>query len=227
MASVQCRNCELLLTLTLLAPSTMSLLNQTQVVFGILFAVIFFRDERAFIVRPMFLAGLLGVLTGVVFVVIGRNTLDVAGLTTGTAVILTSAACWALLGSFLRKWVADVPPLLSICSVFTGVTPLFVATYAVAHHGFPMPHASMEQWLMLTASGLISIGLGHSLFYRSVGTLGVSVSTSMGLLAPLFTCLISYLVFGDFLSGGQMAGAAILLVGCYSIVRVRFSVDST
>jgi drug/metabolite transporter (DMT)-like permease len=100
-------------SLFLLAPSMMSLLNQTQVAFGVLFAVIFFRDERAFIVRPMFLAGLLAALTGVVFVVIGRKTLDVHGLTIGILVILTSAACWALLGSFLRRWVADVPPLIS------------------------------------------------------------------------------------------------------------------
>jgi drug/metabolite transporter (DMT)-like permease len=214
-------------SLFLLAPSMMSLLNQTQVVFGVFFAVIFFRDERAFIVRPMFLAGLLAALTGVVFVVVGRKTLDVHGLTIGILVVVTSAACWALLGSFLRKWVADVPPLLSICSVFTVVTPLFVATYAVAHGGFPMPHASAEQWLMLTASGLIAIGLGHSLFYRSVGTLGVSVSTSIGLLAPLLTCLISYVAFGDDLSVVQMVGAAILLVGCYLIVHVRFKMGST
>lgn len=209
-------------SLFLLPPSLMSLLNQTQVVFAVLFAVLFFRDERAFIFRPIFLLGLAAALAGVVLVVAGGRNLDSRGLFMGVLVILLSAACWALLGCLLRAWVPDVPPLLCISSVFTLVVPLFAATYAIAHRGLPMPQATTAQWLTLLLSGIVAIGVGHSLFYRSVGVLGVSVSASIGLLSPLLASLISYLVFGDALSALQLAGAAILLVGCFLIIRARF-----
>jgi drug/metabolite transporter (DMT)-like permease len=213
-------------SLFLLSPSVMSLLNQTQVIFGVSFAVLFFPDERAFILRPVFLLGLLCALTGVALVVIGSRTFGKQELTIGILVILASAACWALLGSLLRKWVPDVPPLLSVCAVFSVVTPLFAATYAITHPGAPIPNASVGQWLMLTVSGLVAIGLGHSLFYRSIGVLGVSVSTSTGLLTPLFASLISYLAFRDALSPIQLAGTAALLGGCLLIVRTRFRMTS-
>jgi len=214
-------------SLFLLTPSMMSLLNQTQVIFGVALAVLFFHDERAFILRPAFLTGLLCAVIGVAFVVVGSRTFGGQKLTLGILAVLMSAACWALLGSLLRRWVPDVPPLLSICAVFSVVTPLFMATYAFAHHGVPIPDASAGQWLMLTVSGLIAIGLGHSLFYRSIGVLGVSVSTSIGLLTPLFASLISCLAFGDALSAMQIAGAAALLGGCFLIVRTRFKMAPT
>ncbi|MGA2976801.1 MAG: DMT family transporter [Spirochaetia bacterium] len=209
-------------SLFLVAPSVMSLLNQTQVIFGVAFAILFFQDERVFIRRPAFLAGLLCALTGVSFVVIGSRTFGSPELSIGIVVILASASCWALLGSLLRKWVPDVPPLLSICAVFSVVTPLFIATYALAHHGFPIPLAPPGQWLILTVSGLLAIGLGHSLFYRAIAVLGVSVSTSIGLITPLISSLISYAAFGDALSLIQLAGAAGLLGGCFLIVLARF-----
>jgi drug/metabolite transporter (DMT)-like permease len=69
---------------------------------------------------------------------------------------------------------------------------------------------------------LLAIGLGHSLFYRSIAVRGVSVSTSLGLLTPLIASLVSYAAFGDALSPIQLAGAAGLLGGCFMIVRARF-----
>jgi drug/metabolite transporter (DMT)-like permease len=211
-------------SLFIVAPSVMSLLSQTQVVFGVAFAVLFFQDERAFIRRPAFLAGLLCALTGVTLVVIGSPTFGSPALSIGIVVILASASCWALLGSLLRKWVPDVPPQLSLCAVFSVVTPLFVATYAFAHRGFPIPPAPLHHWLILTFSGLLAIGLGHSLFYRAITVVGVSVSASLGLLIPLITSLVSYIAFGDALSIIQIAGAAGLLGGCFLIVLVRFRV---
>jgi drug/metabolite transporter (DMT)-like permease len=79
---------------------------------------------------------------------------------------------------------------------------------------------------VLILSGLLAIGLGHSLFYRAIPVLGVSVSTSIGLLTPLLSSLISYVVFGDVLSVIQLAGAAGLLSGCFLIIRARFREDS-
>jgi drug/metabolite transporter (DMT)-like permease len=209
-------------SLFLVTPSVMSLVSQTQMIFGVLFALILFHDERALIRRPLFLAGLVFALGGVSLVVAGSRTFGSPSLGVGVIVVLASAFCWALLGSLLRKWVPDVPPLLSICSVFSIVTPLFGATYMVMNRGFPIPAASFGQWFILLLSGLIAIGLGHSLFYRSVRVLGVAVSSTIGLLTPLLVSIISYIAYGEILTGIQILGAAALLGGCILIVRTRF-----
>jgi drug/metabolite transporter (DMT)-like permease len=213
-------------SLFLVAPSVMSLLSQTQVIFAVAFAVLLFQDERVLIQRPGFVIGLFCALLGVMLVVVGSRTFGSPSLNFGVVVILSSASCWALLGALLKKWVPDVPPLVSICAVFSVVTPLFMATYVLSHRGLPIPSAPLGQWLVLILSGLLAIGLGHSLFYRAIPVLGVSVSTSIGLLTPLLSSLISYVVFGDVLSVIQLAGAAGLLSGCFLIIRARFREDS-
>ncbi len=210
-------------SLFLVTPAVMTLVGQTQVLFGVLFALLFFADERAFVASPLFIAGLVLALGGVGMVVVGGSSFGSAEFNVGILAVIGNAFCWALLGTLLKRWVPDVPPLLSLTSVFTIVTPLFVATYAVMHPGFPLPTAPALHWLVLLASGLLAVGLGHSLFYRAVPVIGVSVSSLINLLTPLLAAVVSFIVYGEVLSPMQLAGAAVLLGGSYLVVRVRFA----
>jgi drug/metabolite transporter (DMT)-like permease len=208
-------------SLFLVTPSVMTLVSQTQVLFGVLFALLFFRDERAFVRNPVFLAGLLLAVAGVALVVTGGRSFGSPEFGTGVLVVVGSAFSWALLGALLRKWVPEVPSLLSLSSVFTVVTPLFVLTYGLTHAGIPIPAAPAAHWIIMLSSGLLAVGLGHFLFYRAVTVLGVSVATSINLLLPLLASIVSFVVYGETLTVLQLGGAAVLLGGSYLVVRAR------
>lgn len=213
-------------SLYLVTPSVMTLVSQTQVLFGVLFAVLFFGDERSFVRRPLFLLGILLALGGVALVVTGGPSFGTPEFGLGVLLVVGSAGSWALLGALLKLWLPDVPPLLSLVSVFTVVTPLFLGTYAITHGGFLVPTAPALAWLVLVAAGLFSIALGHSLFYRAVPVLGISVSTSIGLLLPLLASVVSYIVYGERLTPLQLGGAVVLLGGSWLVIRTRFRAGS-
>ena len=128
---------------------------------------------------------------------------------------------WALLATLIRRWVPHVPPLLAISSVFTILVPLFLASYAAANGGFPLPAAPPVDWALMIASSLIGIGIGQSLFYRAVPVIGVATSTAIGLLIPLLAAVISWLAFGERLSALQIAGGLLLVAGSWFVIRLR------
>jgi drug/metabolite transporter (DMT)-like permease len=211
-------------SLTLIYPGVMTLVQQSSAIFGVLFGVAFFADERRVVKDRMFLAGAAFAVSGALLVVLGGGSWGGAEFNAGVLAALGSAIAWALLGALIKKWVPHVPPLLAICSVFTILVPLFVAVYAAANRGLPVPSALPVDWIVMVASGLIGVGVGQSLFYRAVPVIGVATSTSIGLLIPLAAAVISWLVFGERLSGIQIAGGLVLLVGSWIVIRLRLSV---
>jgi drug/metabolite transporter (DMT)-like permease len=209
-------------SLTLISPSLLVLVNQTQVLFGVMFALLFFPDERAFVRSPSFVAGVALALAGVVLVVVGGRSWGTAALGLGVLAVLGGASTWALMGTLIKKMIPDLPPLLSVSGVFSVATPLFLVTFAAMHGGFPVPAATPVSWVLLVASGLIGVGIGHSLYYAAVPVLGVSTTASLGLLGPFIAAVVSYLALGETLTAVQLAGAAVLIGGSYLVIRARF-----
>ena len=211
-------------SLTLIYPGLMTLVSQSSAIFGVLLALAFFPDERRIVRDKMFLTGAVFALAGAILVVLGGGTWGSAAFNLGVLSALASALAWALLGALIRRWLPHVPPLLSISSVFTILVPLFLASYAIANRGFPVPEAPPMQWVLMLVSGLVGIGIGQSLFYRAVPVIGVATSTSIGLLIPLLAAVVSWVVFGERLSGIQIAGGFLLVVGSWFVIRLRLHV---
>jgi drug/metabolite transporter (DMT)-like permease len=211
-------------SLTLIYPGLMTLVGQTTAIFGVLLAVAFFPDERLVVRDRMFLTGAAFALSGALLVVLGGGSWGSAAFNVGVLSALASALAWAVLGTLIRRWVPHVPPLLSISSVFTVLVPLFLASYAVANRGFPIPPAPPIDWVLMVASGLIGIGIGQSMFYRAVPVIGVAASTSIGLLIPLLATLVSWLTFDEKLSAIQIVGGVLLVAGSWFVIRLRLSV---
>lgn len=57
----------------------------------------------------------------------------------------------------------------------------------------------------------VLIGVAQSLYYKSVELVGVAVSQSMTLVAPVLTGLFAWLIFGEYLLAWQWLSAGILL----------------
>jgi drug/metabolite transporter (DMT)-like permease len=213
-----------------LLPGFGSLVSQTGVIFAVVLAVVFFADERTTLRRPAFLLGLLAAVVGVLVTVLaGRGSptgsAEAAGsgsLWLGVLAMLGSAFSWSLLGTLVKKWLSGVNPLFALSAVFTIVTPLFLLTDVVASGGFHLPAAPLGVWAVVVLSGLVGVGLGHSLYYSAIPVTGVTVSASLGLLVPLIAGVLSALLFGERLGAAQLAGGVLLIGGCFVVIRERF-----
>jgi drug/metabolite transporter (DMT)-like permease len=213
-----------------LLPGFASLVSQTGVVFAVALAVVFFPDERKTLRRPLFRVGLLAAVAGVLVTILaGRSgatgsagTAAGGSLWLGVLAMLGSAFSWSLLGTLVKKWLFGVNPLFALSAVFTIVTPLFLLTDVVVSGGLHIPSASPGVWAVVVLSGLIGVGLGHSLYYVAIPVTGVTVSASLGLLVPLLAGVMSAIVFGERLGPAQLAGGALLVGGCFVVIRERF-----
>lgn len=213
-----------------LLPGFAALVNQSGVLFAVALALLVFPDERRTLRSRSFQAGLVAAVAGVLVTIFaGGGTAGgvvAAGeggtLLLGVLSMMASAFSWALLGTLVKKWLHDVNPLFALSAVFTIVTPLFLLTDVIVSGGLALPRAPAGVWAVLVLSGLIGVGLGHSLYYSAVGVIGVTVSSSLSLLVPLLAGLMSFFVFGERFGVLRLLGAALVLGGCYVVIRERF-----
>ncbi|UCF96854.1 MAG: DMT family transporter [Spirochaetaceae bacterium] len=210
------------LSIYLLYPGLATLVNQSLILFSVFLAALMFPDERSTLKSALFVVGVVAAIAGVVMTIVGSSSFGTVRFSMGIVVVLVSALFWALLGALIRKWISGVSTTFALSSVFTIVTLLFLAAYVIAYRGFPVPRAPSGVWLFLAVSGLIGLGIGHSLYYRSVGILGLALSSSLALLIPLLVGMASFFLFRERLTWIQLVGGACLLSGCYLVIRARF-----
>lgn len=217
-----------------LLPGFAALVNQSGVLFAVALALVFFPDERRTLRSRSFQAGLVAAVAGVLVTILAGG-LPAGGavaageggsLLLGVLAMMASAFSWALLGTLVKKWLRDVNRLFALSAVFTIVTPLFLLTDVIVSGGLALPQAPAEVWVVLVLSGLIGVGLGHSLYYSAVPFIGVTVSSSLGLLVPLLAGLMSFAVFGERYGALRLAGAVLVLGGCFVVIRERFRSSS-
>lgn len=208
-------------SLYVMYPGLAMLIFQSAAVFGVMLGFVLFADERPLIRDPRFHAGLLLAVVGVVLTVSVGEAGGSRATAAGVALVLTSALSWAVLTAMVRAWLPGFSPFFVNAAVITFVTPLFLASHVVTHGAHWQFSASAGLWTVMLLSGVVGIGLGHSLFYRSVPALGVSLSNILQLTRPFFTAFFSFLVFGERLSPLQMVGGALLIAGAYAVTLLR------
>ena len=207
--------------LYLVLPGVGSLIEQTGIVFNVLMAVVFFADERRTLKNPIFTGGIVMAAAGAVLIVLGAERFGQFEFNMGILLIVLSAASWAVMGTIIRKHLHRVTPIFATASIFSMVTPFYLLTYIIID-GFTIPSAPPHIWALLVVSGIIGIGVGHTLYYTSIPILGLATSSGLNLLIPFITGLLSFVVFGETFTWLQFAGGAVLVGGCYLAIRIRF-----
>jgi drug/metabolite transporter (DMT)-like permease len=210
----------------LLYPAFGSLLYKTGVIFSVVLAAAFFPDERSLLKNRTFQAGIVLATIGVIFTIAGGRDFGNAEFNLGVLLILLAAAAWSLLTACIKKWVPMVPASFSVSVIITIVTPLYfltdIITHMMNHEGRWFPEAPLGLWLLMLLSGIIGVGVAHSLYYYSVPALGVALCAILDLSRPFLAGIISFLVFQERLTLVQIAGGILLLSGAYLAITIRF-----
>lgn len=128
----------------------------------------------------------------------------------GIIAALSSAASWAF-GTVVFEKLGKVVPYAGI-TFLKGVFSLVLMLFIVLICG-DFKSITLHDSLILTASGIIGIAIGDSLFFRSLQDLGAKIQVLYFLLGQIVTMILSFLLLGDVLSISEYVGAIVLLIG--------------
>ncbi len=206
----------------LVTPTFGILLYESQVLFALLWGMIFFQSERHLMKQPGIIAGILMAVAGAAAVIIFRSGGITVDVNIGILMALGAAVCWSFLGVVLNKGGSGTTfsPLFVIATVFTLVViflgPVLFFTGA--------PHITEPEgshWFVLIGSGMLGIAAGQGIYYSLLPKTGIVVIASVQLLVPLLTGIASFLLFAERLTVLQLVGGAVLLSGAQLILKQK------
>lgn len=202
---------------------------RVQIVFVALGAAMLFPLERKLLRHKPFVVAM-----GVVF----AGTLATVALTPrggesgdrpvlGTAVSIGAGFFYALYSLSVRKRLGGYPALLSFAAVsqLTAIPVLALMLVLGKDHGRTAVSLGGTPMVMLVLSAVVGIGIGHTLYFFSLKRLGVAVSAGVVQMQPILVSIASVPLFGERLTGAQMACGAVAIGGALGmlVVQERFA----
>lgn len=210
------------MAVVILWPGVYALLGRLSVVFTAGLAVVFFADERWIARSWKFQAGTLLALLGVAGLVWSPGQGPPGGVVwVGLALALAAAVGWALYGILVKKFTARAGPTLGFGVVGLFTTLLLWPGMVLFGDAGAVLRADAWTNFVLFGSGVISIGVGHWLYYIGIREVGAAPSQAALLLCPLGTMILSAGLFGETFRTEQIAAGALLLLGAFLALSAR------
>lgn len=137
----------------------------------------------------------------------------------GELLALLSALAWATVGVVMGFLVRGLDPFaITAARLLLGTlfqTPVLLAV-AVAGGLGPLPLGGLA---LLAASGVVSLGIGDSLYVVSLPYIGVSRAHPISItLFPLFTFIVAATVLGETITRLTLAGSCLIIAGVIVVV---------
>ena len=187
-----------------------SLLNATVPMFGALVAWVWLRD-RPTLSRTL---GLVIGFAGVAMLAWDKASFkpDASGVAPGWAVLacLLACVCYALAASFTRRYLSELPPLVTATGSQIGAA-LGLALPALWLWPAQMP--GPNAWLALLAVGILCTGVAYVLYFRIIGKAGPARALSVTYLVPVFAVIYGLLFLGEAVTPWMLICAVVIIVG--------------
>jgi drug/metabolite transporter (DMT)-like permease len=175
-------------------PAFAAILGRTWVVYSIILAVILFPEERKVVRSPKFVLGTILSVAGMAGITLLKPGTLGARLNMGTVLVLASAMGWAMYSIQIRRAVEVVDP----SDAFVAVSAYTTVALAVLAFVFGSPGRILE----------VPLWVNFILVLSGIGCIATFV-----LLSCLLVVILSYLLFDEKLTLGQLVSGAVLLLG--------------
>ncbi len=194
-------------------PGMMMFLGRISILFSITASMIIFMDERKLTSSMLFWFGLFICVIGFSGLNLTKETFSAESTWFGVCLITLHALFIAFYSVAVRYYLRGVNPWISfpIVCQYTAVI-LFILMWFIGEPA-RLLDMSIGRLSVLAFSSVIGIALGHVFFYYALEHLGVSISSSSGLIMPFLTSIGSYFIFNETFSFGQLIFGIVLLLG--------------
>ena len=194
-------------------PGFAVLLARSSLIWTATFCLIYFPDERGLARSGRFWGGMLLSVTGLATVIIAKTDFTAKASLTGITIMLSAAVGWALYTILARLAFRDVDSRIgfSIVSLYT-VVGLGIIAVLLGNPG-QVRELDVRVLVFVAVSGVLSIGLAHTLYYTAIRRIGATIPALMLQLSPFATLLLSMGFFAERLNIWQWGGGLVLVTG--------------
>lgn len=194
-------------------------LTATAPLFTALFAAAALADERLPWRRAL---GILVGFAGVVVIVdpVGAGAADpLTASIPGQLACLGTAACYGVGFTYTRRYLANhghSPLALAAGQLGSGAVLLWLAAPLVATAPVRADGLAVAS---VGALGLIGTGLAYAVYYRLLGELGATRTSTAVYLVPVVAVTLGVVLLGESVTPTMLVGAAIVIVGVAMVQR--------
>lgn len=213
-----------------LPASVISFMVRAAMVWSILVAMICFADERALLKQPMFYLGLVLSIAGFIVLSISKGLTDAEVTLAGIFIILFCSIFFGLYAVSVRMFMRGLPPIVAFGVVSQVVSVGTFSAMWVMGNPADLLVMPTDGWLLLLASSLLGIAMGHFFLYTAVGRLGASITTGVQSVTPFITVALAAAFLGETLTGWEwlagitmVMGALILFANQHVIKRAQLA----
>ena len=186
-----------------------AILNSTTAFFGVILAGVFFLDERLTLLR------LLGVVMGIlgVAIIIGIDALSNLSLTSiGQLLIIVSSISYAFAGIWGRLQVKNLGVEITATGMLisSSVWMLILATLV---EGFPLEILSLRSTTAILTFSIVCTVIAYLLYFAILSAAGAANLTLVTIIIPPFALMLDAFALGEWVTGQQLLGFAIIASG--------------
>ena len=187
-----------------------SILNATVPLFGAVIAWAWLKDRP----HGSRILGLLIGFAGVALLAWDKASfkLDASGLSTGWAVLacLLATICYGMAASFTKRYMADVPSLVSATGSQLGAAVVLVP---LAVWKWPEHPVSTQAWLAMIALGVVCTGVAYILYFRIIARAGPAKALAVTFAIPVFAVFYGLVLLGETVTPWMLICGAVIIVG--------------
>ncbi len=201
-----------------LPASSIGFFMRFSLVFALAGSMLLFRDERRLLSLPQFYFGLVLLVGGFILMSISKIQFDSEVTFAGVVIILLCGVFMGFYGVSVRYFLRGINPLVGfgIVSHYVSVG-ILLAMFGMGKYSQLLDVSQMD-WLVLVASSVLGIALGHYFLYAAVSRLGAAVTSGAQTVTPFLTMLLAAWLLHETMTGLEwcagltmVAGAAVLL----------------
>jgi drug/metabolite transporter (DMT)-like permease len=188
-----------------------SILNATTPLWGVIATHFMTTDEK---LTPTRIFGVIMGLAGII-VMIGPNALQgLSGNLLAQAACLVSTVFYSFAAIYGRRLSTSGMAPIAIATGQTAAAALFMLPVVLlVDQPWTMAAPSLKSTLAGITLALFSTALAYILYFRLIERAGASNAQLVAFLMPVLAVTLGIMVLGEKLSGGQLAGAALIFAG--------------
>jgi len=147
------------------------------------------------------------------------TTLPVARLK-GYWLVMSAACCWATSGVIVKSILLRYgPPPLALAFWRDALTfSILVVSLALLRPAWL--RLDRRTVVPLIGLGVISVGIFHVLWVYAVALIGAALATVLNYTAPIFTVLLSWLVWREPVTRSKVGAVSLTVAGCLLLAQV-------
>ncbi len=149
--------------------------------------------------------GIYIIATGGSFIPVNTSQLPFVGL------LFASALASVFPNLAMKKYNVDIPSAIALFNVSSFVLSLFILIGT--HQSLIVPNMSASTLITILFIGIMTYGIGTTLYYYSLKIFGPLFMGNSILLVPFFTIFLSFVIIGTSIKSYYLIGAALLSVG--------------